>query len=213
MAHSVEGRFPFLDPRVIAFAAGLSPRLKMKVLNEKYLLKQCARPLVPPEVVTRPKQPYRAPDARSFFSSRSDDYVEQLLSTHNIRRDGIFNPAAVERLVEKARKGGIVGVSDDMAVVGILSTELLIDTFIARQRSAAPTVDANSCALVLARKGQAHEPVRTVQYTRGRRSAVRHLPVPAVESPNSTLCPAPPPVAARGRHASPHSQLPAYKRR
>ena len=40
MAHSVEGRFPFLDYRVVEFAAKLPARLKMKVLNQKYLLKK-----------------------------------------------------------------------------------------------------------------------------------------------------------------------------
>src|SRR6266852_2899939 len=51
MAHSVEGRFPFLDYRVVEFAAGIPPHLKMKVLNEKYLLKRCANGLVPPSVM------------------------------------------------------------------------------------------------------------------------------------------------------------------
>ena len=39
MAHGVEGRYPFLDPRVVAFASSLPARFKMKGLQEKYLLK------------------------------------------------------------------------------------------------------------------------------------------------------------------------------
>jgi asparagine synthase (glutamine-hydrolysing) len=65
MAHSVEGRFPFLDHRVVEFASRLPASLKMKVLNEKYLLKRCAAGLIPPSVAKRHKQPYRAPDALS----------------------------------------------------------------------------------------------------------------------------------------------------
>jgi asparagine synthase (glutamine-hydrolysing) len=130
MAHSVEGRFPFLDHRVAEFASRLSPRLKMKVLNEKYLLKRCARPFVPQAILDRPKQPYRAPDARSFFCAGRQDYVDELLSAERIRRTGIFNAAAVEKLVQKARRGNIVGTADNMAVVGILSTQLLVEAFI-----------------------------------------------------------------------------------
>lgn len=130
MAHAVEGRFPFLDYRVAAFACKLPSRLLMKVLKEKYLLKRSARNLIPPAVLGRHKQPYRAPDARSFFCAGSAGYVSELLSPGRIREDGVFHPGAVERLVEKARRGDIAGVSDNMAVVGILSTQLLIDRFI-----------------------------------------------------------------------------------
>jgi asparagine synthase (glutamine-hydrolysing) len=130
MAHAVEGRFPFLDYRVAAFACKLPSRLLMKVLKEKYLLKRSARNLVPRAVLERHKQPYRAPDARSFFCAGAADYVSELLSPGRIREDGVFHPGAVERLVEKARRGDVAGVADNMAVVGILSTQLLIHRFI-----------------------------------------------------------------------------------
>ena len=62
MANSVEGRFPFLDHRLIEFANGLHPKYKMRGLNEKYLLKRALRPYLPEPTLARPKQPYRAPD-------------------------------------------------------------------------------------------------------------------------------------------------------
>jgi asparagine synthase (glutamine-hydrolysing) len=133
MGHSVEGRFPFLDYRVVEFAASIPPRLKMKALNEKYILKQVARDLIPAAVCNRPKQPYRAPDAVSFFGDGSEkcgDYVHESLSTERLTQDGLFNPAAVNSLVAKAKQGRIIGVRDNMAVVGILSTQLLVDRYI-----------------------------------------------------------------------------------
>jgi asparagine synthase (glutamine-hydrolysing) len=130
MAHSVEGRFPFLDHRLAEFASRLPPRLKMNALKEKFLLKRCAGRLIPPAVASRPKQPYRAPDSRSFFGGLRHDYVEELVSPDRIRNDGIFNPVAVQRLVEKARNGNVTSTGDNMAVVGVLSTQLLIDRFI-----------------------------------------------------------------------------------
>ena len=68
MANSVEGRFPFLDHRVIEFANRLPPRMKMRGLNEKYLLKRAMAPYLPREIIDRRKQPYRAPDIPAFFS-------------------------------------------------------------------------------------------------------------------------------------------------
>jgi asparagine synthase (glutamine-hydrolysing) len=130
MAHSVEGRFPFLDHRVVEFAATLPPRLKMKALNEKYLLKRCTRDIVPRAITTRRKQPYRAPEATSFMSGAAPAYVEELLSPAQIRRTGLFNPTAVRKLVEKHKAGRALGVKDNMALVGILSSELVVDSFL-----------------------------------------------------------------------------------
>jgi asparagine synthase (glutamine-hydrolysing) len=130
MAHSVEGRFPFLDHRVVEFAARIPPRLKMRVLNEKYLLKRCAEGLVPPSVKKRPKQPYRAPDGKCFFGGARLEYVDELLSPGRIAHDGIFNPVTVEKLVAKFRDGRGVGIKDNMALVGVLSTQLVVDQFI-----------------------------------------------------------------------------------
>jgi len=134
MAHSVEGRFPFLDYRVVEFAATIPPRLKMKVLNEKYILKRAAGQLIPASVRKRPKQPYRAPDARSFFDPQTGvarhAYVDELLSQARIQKDGLFSPPAVQKLVAKARKGQVIGAKDNMALVGILSTQLLMDQFV-----------------------------------------------------------------------------------
>jgi asparagine synthase (glutamine-hydrolysing) len=130
MAHGVEGRYPFLDPNVMAFATTLPPTLKMKVLDEKYLLKRLARELVPAPAWRRSKQPYRAPGARVFFAHKRTDYLDDLLSHAQLRKDAIFNPDAVGRLVQKFRDGKAIGVKDDMALVGILSTQIIMDRFI-----------------------------------------------------------------------------------
>jgi asparagine synthase (glutamine-hydrolysing) len=130
MAHGVECRHPFLDRGVVAFAAGLPPSLKMRALNEKYLLRRAAATLIPASVQKRSKQPYRAPDGKAFFGRGSDDYVDELLSSEQLRSDGIFQPQAVSHLVNKFRSGKAIGARDDMALVGILSTQLLVDRFI-----------------------------------------------------------------------------------
>jgi len=130
MAHSIEGRFPFLDHRVVEFASRLPPALKLKVLDEKHLLKACAKDLIPASVRQRSKQPYRAPDGKSFFHGARPGYVDELLSPEQVRSDGLFDPLAVARLVEKFRAGRAIGIKDNMALTGILSTQLLVDQYI-----------------------------------------------------------------------------------
>ncbi len=124
MANSVEGRFPFLDHRLIEFANRLRPNLKMKALNEKFLLKRAMTPYLPGSIVSRHKQPYRAPDIPAFFSASPPSYVEEMLSEEAIRRYGYFDPQKVGFLLKKARRGSSIAARDNMAIVGILSTQL-----------------------------------------------------------------------------------------
>lgn len=142
MAHAVEGRFPFLDHRVVEFATTLPPRLKMRVLNEKYLLKRATAGLIPRAVTARSKQPYRAPEAGSFFAAERNgagfDYVMELLSPERLKRDALFEPGPVGKLVEKVRRGHALGIRDNMAFVGILSTQLLVDQFVNRLAERGP---------------------------------------------------------------------------
>ncbi|MCC6747487.1 MAG: asparagine synthase (glutamine-hydrolyzing) [Deltaproteobacteria bacterium] len=127
MGNSVEGRFPFLDQHVMEFANGLPPEAKLRVLDEKHLLKRAARDLVPPEILQRPKQPYRAPDAQSFVQDRPLPYLTELLSAEGLARAGLFEPVAVQRLLDKCRKSRerTPSNTDNMAVVGVLSTQLV----------------------------------------------------------------------------------------
>ena len=129
MAHSVEGRYPFLDHRVVEFAAKLPPNLKMKCLDQKHLLKRAAKGLIPESIRMRFKQPYRAPDGKSFFGG-SWSYVQEMLSPENVKRDGIFDCGAVASLVAKFESGRANSVRDDMALVGVLSTEILVEEFV-----------------------------------------------------------------------------------
>lgn len=125
MANSVEGRYPFLDYRLVEFCNHLPPTLKLPVLTEKWLLRQFGRKLLPPAIWQRRKKPYRAPVHPSFFTSPVPEYVQTLLSKDSLRQTGYFDPEAVERLVKKAGSGAHLSEVEDMALVGILSTQLL----------------------------------------------------------------------------------------
>ena len=130
MAHSIEGRFPFLDHRVIEFCSKLPPNIRMRALTEKYILKKSMKGLLPPSIIKRTKQPYMAPDSKSFLHGGPPDYVEELLSEKYLEESGYFNAKAVPLLVKKCRHNPVLGFKDNMALVGIISTLLLHDRFI-----------------------------------------------------------------------------------
>lgn len=135
MANSVEGRFPFLDPRVVEFSCGLPSEWKLNGLKEKWLLRLLARDYLPSSISARRKRPYRAPIHLSFFDP-SPEYVPELLSERSIRSAGLFEPAAVRQLVQKAESGKALGETDEMALAGILSTQLVHRLFVAAPRTA-----------------------------------------------------------------------------
>jgi len=138
MAHSIEGRFPFLDTRLVEFCNRLDPRMKLRALSEKWLLKQAARPWLPDLIRQRPKRPYRAPIHRSFFNGNTPAYVRELLASPAIKASGLFKQGAVEQLVRKVDSGAPIGETDDMALVGILSAQLLDHYFVRHFHRAEP---------------------------------------------------------------------------
>jgi len=130
MANSVEGRYPFLDHRVIEFCMKLRSTHKIKGLNEKYLLKYIMKNRLPEEVISRPKQAYRSPGANSFTDRNASNYLRETLSPDQIKKYGIFKMESVGKLINKIGEGKSTTENENMAISGILSTQLLIDQFI-----------------------------------------------------------------------------------
>ena len=132
MAHSVEGRFPFLDVDVMEFANGLPPAFKLCGLNEKHVLKRAAEGMIPPSIIHRQKQPYRAPEAISFLLPEPPEFVQEAFSEAALGKTGLFDITASRMLFKKcmtkAREAGSLlpfSNTDNMGFVGILSSQLL----------------------------------------------------------------------------------------
>jgi asparagine synthase (glutamine-hydrolysing) len=139
MAHSVEGRFPFLDYRVVAFCNALPSRHKLRGLTEKYILRKLAARWLPQEIEQRPKRPYRAPIHRSFMNgTATPDYVRELLSPESLGATGIFFPPAVAQLVAKLQTSDTASETDEMGLLGILSTQLWHHQFLTAPRATRP---------------------------------------------------------------------------
>jgi asparagine synthase (glutamine-hydrolysing) len=135
MAHGVEGRFPFLDHRVFAYAAGLPAEAKLNGMRDKAVLRETAERLLPAGIVGRAKQPYRAPEVAPFFETGAPAWVEEALGAAELDATGIWDPAKVEGLVKRCRAGRATGMREGMALIGVLSTQLWHRRFIGRPAS------------------------------------------------------------------------------
>jgi asparagine synthase (glutamine-hydrolysing) len=129
--HAVEGRFPFLDYRVVELGTRIPPWHKILGLREKLVLKKAMRDELPREITARVKQPYMAPDSNSFVQPDSPEYIGRALSDENVRRAGIFNPSYVVKLKDKCAKlyHAHLSFKDNMSYIGVLSTQLLIEHY------------------------------------------------------------------------------------
>jgi asparagine synthase (glutamine-hydrolysing) len=141
MGRSVEGRVPFLDHRVIEFAARIPPKFKIRGLNEKYILKRAFADILPAPIVQRPKQPYRAPIASSFAADQRN-LGTSLLRKPELERAAVTDVAAVEQLLRKVASGLALGERDEMALALVTSTQLLHHLFIDNFSSATPSINA-----------------------------------------------------------------------
>ena len=148
MAHGVEGRFPFLDHRLFEFAAALPTGSRLRGLREKEILRRWASRILPPGVRERRKQPYRAPDAPSFFGPHAPDWVADHLTSDALRRVGVFSPTSVDGLVRRCRAGLATGFRENQAIVGVLSTQLLHHQFIERV-SSPPALPVRGASVML----------------------------------------------------------------
>jgi asparagine synthase (glutamine-hydrolysing) len=130
MANSIEGRYPFLDYRVIEFCSSLPPEYKLKGLNEKYLLKKLLKNRIPEKILKRPKQAYRAPIKSVFITKDSSGYVKEMLSEDYFRKVNVFNYDSVAGLISKIERTGISSEIDNMVLSSVISTHLLYYQFI-----------------------------------------------------------------------------------
>ncbi|MET9319568.1 asparagine synthase (glutamine-hydrolyzing) [Streptomyces sp. NPDC003038] len=130
LAHSVEARYPFLDPDLVRFATTVPPRLKVTERTEKYALKEVARGLVPDEIIHREKFGFRAQGSPALLRE-GVDWVEDLLSYDLIKRQGYFDPDVVELLKKQYRQPGYEvhpHLGDDLLLT-VLTFGVLLDTF------------------------------------------------------------------------------------
>ncbi len=129
MGNSVEGRYPFLDHRIIEFCASLPDDFKLNGLNEKFLLKEVVKNVIPQSVLKRPKQAYRAPIAQALLNDKNG-FVDDLLNSSDIKSAGVFNDKSIVGLITKMRRNSNISEIDNMALMGVMSTQILHKQYI-----------------------------------------------------------------------------------
>lgn len=127
MAHSVEGRYPFLDHRLVEKVFYFQDKLKLKGFSQKHLLKESFKQTIPTSIIQRPKMPYQAPDLKSFFYKGRISGIAKYFSSKNVIDDyGIFDFKYVDRLIKKFsnRIPDQIGYRDNMLITFILSAQM-----------------------------------------------------------------------------------------
>ena len=104
MAHSLEVRSPFLDHKLIEFAATIPTRLKMRLFDTKFILKETFRELLPPEILGRKKMGFGIPINRWMAHDLYDFLSDHVLSEQALSR-GYFRPEALKALVAEHHEG------------------------------------------------------------------------------------------------------------
>ena len=128
LAHSVEGRYPFLDHRVVDMLFTMKEDYKLNGFNQKFLLKESYKEQIPRSIIKRPKRPYMAPDLKSFVmkDGKLTDNASFFLSNDLVTDYNIFNPKWVNRFINKFQNGvpDSIGYRDNMIITFILSTQI-----------------------------------------------------------------------------------------
>ena len=106
MAHSLEVRPPFLDHRIVEFAAAVPENLKIRGFRQKYLLKELMRGKLPKAVLTRKKTGFDIP-AHDWFRGILRDFLMDVLTPEAIAATGVFNAAAVHALIRDHMEGAL----------------------------------------------------------------------------------------------------------
>ncbi len=128
MAVGVEVRVPFLDLELVEFAARIPARFKQRGSEGKWVLKKAMEPYLPREVIYRPKTGFGAP-LRRWMRYELRELLGDLLSAESLKRRGLFDPIAVQRLIADNDAGR---VDASYTLLSLLCIELWSRTFLDR---------------------------------------------------------------------------------
>jgi asparagine synthase (glutamine-hydrolysing) len=142
----LEAFFPFLDHRLMEFAAQVPNGLKVKKGEEKYLLKSAMIEILPKEIVQRRKSPMTSPTSPAFLGAEAPEYVQELLSPQSIDSKGYFDSELVTQMVEDLKgrdltkdRNNRMDVMLSFPLVGVLSVQIFDEIYIKNFSSEPPT--------------------------------------------------------------------------
>ena len=126
MAVGVEVRVPLLDLELVRFAARIPSRFKQKGRVGKAIFKRAMEPYLPRDVIYRPKSGFGVP-LRRWLRQELRPMLEDTLDERSLRQRGIFDPAAVRRLIALDAEGRLDG---SYTIFALMCIELWFRCFI-----------------------------------------------------------------------------------
>lgn len=127
-SHSVEGRHPFLDVDLLSFVAAIPDKYKINGTNEKYILKEAARGIVPQEILKRKKFPFQAPGMSAMIKQTGgESFLEDAL----IRKYGIFDVGYVNEMKQIYSQDGfkLMGAYEIDYLLIVMTVTMLCEQF------------------------------------------------------------------------------------
>jgi asparagine synthase (glutamine-hydrolysing) len=126
MAHSLEARVPFTDPELTEFMARVSPRLKLRWLRKKHIMRQAMRGILPPKILNKKKIGLEMPYSR-WFKHELKDVLTTWLNPQRIRDRGLFRPEYVQGLIDDHTAGR---KDNGRALWGLVNYMMWLDLYI-----------------------------------------------------------------------------------
>jgi len=105
MAHSIEGRVPYLDHNIVEFSFEIPTELKLKGFEQKYILKKAASKLIPKEILKRKKHPFVVP-MDVWFKQNLKEIAEMFLSKSSSCKK-YFNHDSVKKIIDNYHKSNL----------------------------------------------------------------------------------------------------------
>jgi len=104
MANSLESRSPFLDQKLVKFAAQIPDHLKLKGFTLKYILKRALKGFLPEQILMRGKMGFGVPISR-WFRNELKDYLRQTLLSEQAKKRNYLQPEAIQNLIDEHNAG------------------------------------------------------------------------------------------------------------
>jgi asparagine synthase (glutamine-hydrolysing) len=130
MAHSIEGRLPFLDHKVVELVCNMPVALKIRGLTEKYVLREAAKPFITDTMYNRQKHPFLAPPSTFKPNEPLQQLVQDTLRSSLMSSVPFYNHAAVINLLDQLpTMSESQSTSIDVILMKMLSTYILQERF------------------------------------------------------------------------------------
>ena len=144
MAAGIEARMPFLDHELVALVASMPDSVRIRNGEQKWILREAMRHILPTEILTRPKIGLRIPVAGWFRDSLRGFVFDKLLSTSSLTRR-YLQPKVVETILTEHANGR---VNHEKLIWQLLNLELFMEAYKPTRSTVFSDIDVDKVAML-----------------------------------------------------------------